>query len=177
MPDNRPAPTLWSGRRPDIASALVLALVVLARLLRGEHDLPGEVVAVLLCVEPAPLAAVPQVRNLGAEESLRAGIAVRDMDAGDLVVALVRAEAAGRRVERRRRIAPLSEPAHRLEARRVVLRDVPDEAGVERLTLRVERVAGVLDKRHEIPRKERHVVETGHSRGLGLVEERQVPAV
>src|SRR6185437_9555161 len=130
-----------SGRRPNFASA-----VVLAWMLRGEHDLPCEVVAVLLGVEPAPfVAAVPQIRDLSPEQAFRAGIPVRDVHTGDLVVAFVLAEAAGRRVERRRRVAALGEPPHRLQACRVVLRHVPDEAGVEGLALRVQRVTCVLD--------------------------------
>src|SRR5262249_24241444 len=87
------------GRRPSVGPVAVLVLVVV----RGEHDLPREVVAVLLRVEPAPLpAAVPEVRDLGAEQPFRSGVAVRDVDAGDLVVALVRPESAGRGVVRRR---------------------------------------------------------------------------
>src|SRR5215475_13066929 len=108
---------------------LLLVVVLVVARLCGGHDLPREVVAVLLCVEPAPFAAAPEIRNLGAEQAVRAGIAVRDMDAGDLVVALVLPEAAGRGVERRGWIAALGEPAHRLVGRvGVVLRDVPDEA-------------------------------------------------
>ena len=60
---------------------------------RAGDDLVGRVVAVLLGVEPAPIA-VAEVRDLGAEDAIDAGVAVGDVDAGDLVVAVGLAEAA-----------------------------------------------------------------------------------
>src|SRR5947208_2906736 len=59
----------------------------------AQPHLVGEVVAVLLGVEPAP-AAVAQARDPRAEEPVRPRVAVGHVHAGDLVVALVGAEAA-----------------------------------------------------------------------------------
>ena len=81
------------------------------------------------------------------------------------------------RVERRRRVAALGEPAHRLVRRvGVVGGDVEHEAGVERVPLPVQRVAGVLDERDQVLRQERDVVEAGVRR-VALVEERQLAGV
>src|SRR6476646_2990069 len=143
--------------------------------LRGNHFVGG-VVAVLLRVEPAP-AVLPQLRSLRAEDAVGIRVAVRDDRSGDLVVALVLAEAgrAGRRrvagVDRRRRIPALCEPAQRSVCWvPVVEPDVEDEAGVERVALLVQRVAGVLDERDLVLGDERRVVETG-VRDVALVEE------
>jgi hypothetical protein len=59
-------------------------------------------------VEDAP-AALEQVRDGRAEEPLRRGIAVRDVESGDLVVPLVLEAVEGeeRAVERRRRVAAI----------------------------------------------------------------------
>src|SRR5262245_14418891 len=64
------------------------------------HDLPRGVVAVLLGPEDAPGAGLPLVvrgleraRGLGPEDPLHGRVAVRDVDPGDLVVAVVLAEA------------------------------------------------------------------------------------
>src|ERR1700751_3190905 len=162
----------WSARaRSLLGSSLPVTLL-------RELDLPREVVAVLLRPEPAPLATtVPQVRIPGAEQALRAGIAVRDEHAGDLVVSLVLAEAAGRGIEGRRRVAALGEPANRLQGLRVVLRDVEDPPGVERIALAVQPIACVLDERDQVPREEGDVVEARDRRRLRLVEEGKLPFV
>src|SRR4051794_12749656 len=83
-------------------------------------DLPCHVVAVLLGPEPAP--AVPEEPgSLRAEDSARRRIAVRHMDAGDLVVTVVgEARLAGEAgVYGRGGVTPLGQPAHR-GRRRVV---------------------------------------------------------
>src|SRR4029078_9770420 len=51
-------------------------------------DLPGDVVAVLLGPEGAPLGAA-RVRTLGAEDAVGRRVAIGDVDARDLVVAVV----------------------------------------------------------------------------------------
>src|SRR5262245_1802146 len=114
-------------------------------------DLPGRVVAMLLGPEDPPGAGLPLVarrlerpRRLGTEDPLRGRVAVRDVDTGDLVVAFVLAEAGVVGVERRRRVAALCQPADRHGSRiRVVLRDVEQEPGVERVALPVQLVAGI----------------------------------
>src|SRR5262249_59460395 len=89
------APTLLLGRRVD--------------------HLVGDVVAVLLGVEPAPLpVAVEELRLLLGQDPLHAWVAVRDGGAGELVVLVVLAEAAVRRVDRRGGVAALRDPADRL---------------------------------------------------------------
>src|SRR5262245_48922308 len=75
-------------------------------------DLIGRVVAVLLGVEPAP-ARVAEVGHLRAKDAADAGVTVGNVCTGDLVVAVVLAEATERRVDRRRRVAALGQPAHR----------------------------------------------------------------
>src|SRR2546430_14170555 len=81
----------------------------------GDH-LPGDVVAVLLRPEPAP-AVVSKVRKLRAEDSVDRRVAVRDVRPGDLVVAVVLAKTAARRVAGGGGIAPLCQPADRLVVR------------------------------------------------------------
>jgi hypothetical protein len=125
---------------------------------------------VLLGVEPAPLRRA-QLRDAGTEDALRARVAIGDDGAGDLVVAVVLAEATVVGVDRGRGVAPLGQPAQRLVLwLRVVAADLEDPAGVERVALRVEGVAGVLDERDRGPREERDVVEAG-VRFVARVEE------
>jgi hypothetical protein len=103
---------------------------------------------------------VPQVRLLLAEHAVDGRVAVRDVDAGELVVAVVLPEAAERRVDRGGRVAALGDPTQRLvRGVRVVEVDVERGAGVERVALSVQRVARVLDHAERVPREERHVVE------------------
>jgi hypothetical protein len=88
------------------------------------------------------------------------------LNPGDLVVAVVLAEAALRGVDRGRGVTALGDPPDRLVLRhRIVLRDVEDPARVERLSLLVERVASILDERDQIAAHERAVVEPGHPSG------------
>src|SRR5262249_8148113 len=89
---------------------VVVIVVVVAVLRTG--DFPGDVVAVLLGPEQTP-AVVTEARHLGAEDAVRARVAVREVDTGDLVVTLVLPEAAIGRVERRRDVATLGEEADR----------------------------------------------------------------
>src|SRR3954469_2346263 len=136
-------------------------------------DLVGRVVAVLLGVEPAP-AAPEQRRRLGPEDPPRAGVAVRDVGAGDLVVLVVLAEAALVGVDRRRRVTALGEPPDGPGARAgVVPADVEHEPRVERVALLVQRVAGVLDGRELVARQERDVVQA-RVRLVAVVGERQL---
>src|SRR5580765_6274817 len=140
------------------------------RALCGKHFV-GRVVAVLLGVEPAPVV-LPQLRRLRAQDAVRPRVAVRDDRAGDLVVALV-AEARDAAIDRRGRVTALREPALRLVRRvRVVGVAVEQPAGVERVALRVQRVARVLDERDLVLRDEGDVVEAGVRR-VALVEERE----
>src|SRR5512132_1920086 len=85
----------------------------LTALIAAKH-LVRRVVAVLLRVEDAPLAVlVPRVRRMMPEDSLLRRVAVRDVETGDLVVAVVLAVAAVGRVERRGRVASLRQPTER----------------------------------------------------------------
>ena len=100
-------------------------------------------------------------------------VAVRDVRAGDLVVAVVLAKAAARRVEGGGGIAPLCQPADRLVVRiGVVDGDVERVARVEGLALHVQRIAGVLDREQHVARKELDVVEP-RDLLIALVEERE----
>src|SRR6478672_6660180 len=82
-----------SGKAPDLVSG---------RALPGQPDLVRPVVPMLLRVEPAPLATA-QIRQLGPEQTVGALVSVGDDEPGDLVVALVAAEAAVVGVKRGRR--------------------------------------------------------------------------
>src|SRR5689334_15163332 len=95
----------------------------------------------------SPLARAPN------RPSVRAVVAVGDVQAGDLVVAVV-AEASAACVERRRSVAALGEPADGLLPGRVVRIDVPNERRIERVALAVQRVAGVLAERDRVAREE-----------------------
>src|SRR5262249_48499363 len=79
--------------------------VIVVAAIRGREDLPGRVVAVLLGPEQPP-DAVPEVRVAGADEPTDRRVTVGEVDAGDLVVVLVLAEAAVRGVDRGRGVAP-----------------------------------------------------------------------
>src|SRR5262249_1537349 len=93
---------------------------------RGANHLERDVVAVLSGVEDTPVPiGVPWVRKFGSEEAILGRITIRDVDAGDLVVAVVLAEAGrhGACVECRRGVASFREPAQGLVlGLRVVLR-------------------------------------------------------
>src|SRR5262249_11174142 len=107
-------------------------------------QLVREVVTVLLGVEPAP-GGLPGVGVVGgastevglcrAEYAVDGRITVRYVQTGDLVVAVVLTEPAERRVDRGGGVASLSQPARGLRTGRVVGRDVPRVAGVERVPL------------------------------------------
>src|SRR6266446_9477961 len=84
------ASALLVGRRLIPAPLVLLAA-------RGREDFPGEVVAVLLAPEPTP-AVLPHPWDLRAEDPVDRRIAVRDVHARDLVVAVVLARPADRRV-------------------------------------------------------------------------------
>src|SRR6185295_5865309 len=79
----------WSVRaQPSVMAGIpVIVVVVMAGPGRAD-DLPGDVVAVLRRVEHAP--AVPErLRPLRPEQAVRRRIAVGDVDARELVVAVV----------------------------------------------------------------------------------------
>src|SRR5262249_13678475 len=111
----------------------VVAIVVVVAVLRP-GDFPGDVVPVLLGPEQPP-AVVAEARHLGTEDPVHAGVAIRDVDAGDLVVALVLPEATIGRVERRRHVAALGEEADGQRPGGVVDVGVEHKAGVERAAL------------------------------------------
>ena len=150
-------------------------------LVRGERYGAGTTSYVRLSpccsrIEEAPLIVLEQMRVLLAEEPVDGRVSVGDFRAGDLVVAVVLAESAGRGVDRRRRVTALGQPANRLVRRvGVVLRDVEDPARVERVPLPVQRVARVLDERDQVVREERRVVES-RPRPVAAVEDRQTCA-
>src|SRR2546425_1583537 len=102
-PSTAPAPSM-----PSIALAVVGAA-------RGK-DLKGGVVAVLLAPEPAP-AVVEHVRDLRPQDSANRRVSIGNVDARDLVVAVVLAESSVRGVEGRGGIAPFGEPPRGLVPR------------------------------------------------------------
>src|SRR2546426_3583472 len=161
-------PAARASRRTSGSFGLVV------RVTRG-HDLPGDVVPVLLRPEPAPTV-VEDVRILRAEDALDGGVAIGDMRARDLVVSVVLAEAGVRGIDRRGWVAPFGEPADELHSPGVIDRHVEGEARVERIALRVQRVAGVLHREQFVPGEEIHVVQPRDGL-VALVEERDGPVV
>src|SRR5262245_37660948 len=95
-----------------------MVIVIVAVETGGTNDLVGDVVAVLLGVEDAP-AVLERTLNLGSENAAVVRVAVRHVNAGNLVVAVVdEARAAEERgVDRRRRIAALGDDPDRLVGR------------------------------------------------------------
>ena len=88
---NAAAPTPAWGRRGRERVVIQLAYALLV----GTNHLVSHVVAVLLRVEDAPaLIALPRVRLVLAEDPVKRRVAVRDVEAGELVVAVVLAEPA-----------------------------------------------------------------------------------
>src|SRR6266536_359929 len=116
-------------------------------------------VAVLLRPEHAPRA-VERRRRVRADQARHRRVAVAHVDAGDLVVALVlEAGRAGQPdVDGGRRVASLAEPAHRYRTVAVVVLDVDGVTRVERVALRVQGVAGILDDEQLAVGQERQVV-------------------
>src|SRR5436190_24314606 len=81
------------GRRRRRRGAQALVIVAVEHSLaavrpRIRNDLPRHVVAVLLGVEDAPTV-VERLRVLGPEDAAGRWVTVRDVEAGDLVVAVV----------------------------------------------------------------------------------------
>ncbi len=103
--------------------------------------------------------------RLRSQDARHRGITVRDVHAGDLVVALVLepGHAEERRVERGRGIAALCQQAHRRRRGRVAVvgRRVERPHLVEGIALAVQRVAGVLDRDQGLVVGERQVVKCG----------------
>ncbi len=102
------------------------------------------------------------VRHLGPEDAGGRRVAVRDVDAGDLVVAVVVRRPA-RGVEGGRGVAALGEEADELggPATGAAATQVDDVAGVQRVALPVQGVAGVLDDEQRVRGGEGDVVEPG----------------
>src|SRR5262245_2559249 len=141
---------------------------------RVRDDLVRGVVTVLLRVEDTPLT-MERARLLGAEDASRRRIAVRNVDSGDLVIAVV-LEARGTLqagIDRGRGITPLGEDPDRLLRRvGVVGPDVEHERRVERVMLRVKRIATIFDDHQQVFGEKRQVVEA-RVIDITKIEERQ----
>src|SRR6185369_5352649 len=100
-------------RRAGVNRSLSLVVEGTLAAVLGE-DFPGDVVAVLLGVEhPPPVTECPVDGR--AQDAMLRGVAVRDVHAGDLVVALVleAGEAGEARIDSRRGVAPFGDEAQR----------------------------------------------------------------
>src|SRR5262245_36094833 len=107
----RPARRSWIGARSERGTSSV----VVRRRVRSHF--PRVVVAVLLVPEEPP-AVVEQLRHLGTEDAAGGRVAVRDVDTGDFVVALVLEAVADRAehvVERGGLVAAQGEETDRLD--------------------------------------------------------------
>jgi len=100
------------------------------------------------------------VRDLGAEDAADRGVAVRDVDAGDLVVAVVVA-GAGRGVVERGGVTTLGEPTGDLGSVVVLVAELDEVAGVEGVALGVQGVPGVFDDEEMVRTRELDVVQAG----------------
>ena len=155
-------PAEWRGPCPGEGLAL-----------RSRDDLVRAVVPVLLGVEEAPVLVLEQVRVLRSEEPVHGRVPVGDVRARDLVVAVVLAEAAGRGVDRRRRVTALGQPANRL-VRRVGVVRVTSKTQPESSALRCPCSVSPASSTNVIRSCERNadVVEAG-PRPVAAVEDRQ----
>src|SRR5689334_15612621 len=139
------------------------------------NDLPGDIVAMLLRVEHVP-AIMEWVRRLGPEQATHLRVAVRNVEPGDLVVAVVLeavASGAPRRINRCRGIAPQRENAHRLIRRVAVVQPYVEEIrGIEGVALRMQGVTRVLDEDDLVIGPEGHVVEAAVCL-ITLIEQRE----
>src|SRR5690242_12200903 len=123
-----------------------MAVIVVVTTIAGRKNFPGDILTVLLCVEHAP-SVLERLRDLPAKQAVDPGVAIRDVNAGDLVVAVVleSRHARERGVDRRESIPSLRENAHRLISRiRVVLADIEQPCRIERVRLGMEPVATIL---------------------------------
>src|SRR5262249_31094962 len=138
-----------AGQLAVVMVAVIVAvsvLVVVVTTTDRADDLPGDVVAVLAGVEDTP-AVVERVRTRGAEQAARRRVTVGDVDAGDLVVAVVleARRALQARVDRRGRIAALGDdPEGTVRRVRIVLAHVEEPARIEGVAGGVEAIATVL---------------------------------
>src|SRR5215471_17733351 len=107
--------------RPSVSAVMIAVIAVVTVPIvarergRVRDDLVRDVVTVLLRVEDAPLA-LERTRLLGAEDASRRWIAVRNVDSGDLVIAVV-LETRGplkAGIDRGRRITALGQDPDRL---------------------------------------------------------------
>src|SRR5438477_11698370 len=122
------------------------------------------VVAVLSGVEGSP-PGLEWNRALRTQKTVHAGITVGSMPTGNLVVTFVleSGHAGKTRVEGSRGVASLREQANGLRASRVVHANVEQVRRVQRVSLRVQRVAGVLDEHNFVPCPKSSVVQAGVS--------------
>ena len=130
----------------------------------------------LLGVEHAP-ALVERGRSIGADQAFDRGSTVGDVDAGDLVIAvvLVAFHAGELGVGSRLVVTGLREDADRILGR-VVGSDVDEEQRVEGVALAVQLVAGVFGDQQLIAVEERQVVKAG-MRGVTLEDNRDAAGI
>src|SRR4030095_13200794 len=126
-------------------------------------NFPGSVVAVLLGPEHAP-ACMEWGWNLGSKQAADTRIAVGLVPAGDFVVAVVLkgGNPAELRIESCGSVPSFGKDADRLVGRVAVVGvQVEQVRGIERVALRVQRVASVFHKDHAVLVPERAVIQSG----------------
>src|SRR5262249_21441679 len=145
-------------------SLILVALCVAAEIAMRGENLPGHVVAVLLRIEDAP-AFRERLRNLRAQNAGDARVAVRDMQASDLVVAVVleTARSGQARIDGCGRVATLRQDANRRRRARIAEVDshVEEERRVECVALHVQHIAGIFDEDDVVPIVKGDVVQSG----------------
>src|SRR5262245_18140533 len=139
---------------------------------RRLQDFVGHVIAMLAGVKYPPPRTEGQ-RQRGAEQAEDRRIAVRDVEARDIVVPIVLEPGSPRegRIDRRRWIASLRKDPQR-NVDRVICGDVEHVGRVEQASLGMKSVTSILDENDVVAIPERHVVKPGVS-DVAVEKERQ----
>src|SRR5712664_600614 len=142
------------------------------------QDFPSDVVAVLLVVEePPPFVEWP--RNLRPKQTVHGRVAVGQMPAGDLVVAVVLKTrfSTELRIQSCRGIAPFGKDPDRLVGRVAVVDiHVEEERRIERVALRVKSVAGIFDENDVVCIPKSAVVKS-RMRDIGAIQQGQYSGI
>ena len=171
---------LLSGRSHSASCGLTRGLiVVLFGVARFRlQDFPSVVVAVLLVVEESP-AVAEGGGNLGSEQTVYGRIAVGQMPAGDLIVAVVleSGHPTKLRIQSCRGIAPFGKDPDRLIGWVAVVDvQVEEERRIERVALRVKRVAGIFDENDAVCIPKSAVIKS-RMRDIGVIQQGQYSGI
>src|SRR6266436_4857312 len=171
---------LLSGRSHSASCGLTRGLIVVSfgvarfRL----QDFPGVVVAVLLG-EKEPPAVAERLGNLGTEQTVHRRVAVGLEPAGNLVVAVVLESRHPTKlgIQSRRGITPFGKDPDRLIGWVAVVDiKVEEERRIERVALRVKRIASIFDENDAVCIPKSAVVKS-RMRDIGVIQQRQYSGI